>query len=147
MTVMSGKAEGRCRGVEGVPGWFSPTFTGYAAALVWRDGQTSHEPEVRDRWLIIDRLDARWGVVRTWCLPPGMAEQARRDPAWTPEVHFDLLRPELRWQLIDEADAAGRPRPGREPVLPREECLPALAAASPIAKPKRRIRKPPAAGS
>lgn len=121
MTTMSGKAEGRCRGVEGVFGWFSHSFAGYSAAVQWRDGQTAHEPEVRDRWLILDRFDARWGVLRTWCLPPGMAERALADPTWTPEVPFTLLPPEVRWQLIDAAAEAGRPAPGPPPLIPRPE--------------------------
>lgn len=145
MTVMSGKAEGRCRGVEGVVGWFSPGFRGYAAAAEWRDGQTQHEPEVRDRWDIIERVDSRWGVVRTWCLPPSLAERAQAEPDWTPDVPFDLLPPATRWALIDAATAAGQPAPGRLPLIPR----PDTSAVSPAAAPKRRRRKspPPADGS
>jgi hypothetical protein len=138
MTTMSGKAEGRCRGVEGVYGWFSPGFNGYAAAVSWRDGQTAHEPHVRARWAILERLDCRWNVVRTWCLPPAMAELAAAYPDWTPDVPFDLLPPADRWQRIDLADEAGVPRPGEEPLVPRP--------APPVEKPKRKRapRKAPA---
>lgn len=119
MSVMAGKASGRCRGVEGVPGWFSPGFAGYAAAVSWRDGQTAHEPEARDRWAILERTDQKWGVLRTWCLPPGLAERAASDADWTPDVPFELLPPATRWQMIDAAAAAGLDPPGREPLVPR----------------------------
>jgi len=144
---MSGKAQGYARTAEGVVGWFSATFRGYAAAVEWRDGQTAHEPEARDRWLIIDRLDRKWGVVRTWCLPPGDAEHAQADPGWTPEIPFELLPPATRWTLIDDAEAAGLPAPGRRPLVPRPS--PSTDAVSPTATPKRRGRKsrPPADGS
>jgi hypothetical protein len=145
-TIVSGKAEGRCRGVEGVVGWFSAGFTGYAAAVRWRDGQTQHEPEVRDRWAILERLDPRWGVIRTWCLPPSLAEHAQQDPRWTPEVPWDLLSPATQWALIDARHPSVPP--GSTPCLPRESS-PITGADGPAAKPKRRGRKSPlpAAGS
>lgn len=138
MTTMSGKAEGRCRGVEGVYGWFSPGFNGYAAAVSWRDGQTAHEPHVRARWAILERRDCRWNVVRTWCLPPAMAERAAADPDWTPDVPFELLHPVTQWAIIRDRQAAGEEWDGPLPLVPEPE--------PPAEKPKRKRapRKAPA---
>lgn len=119
MTVMTGKASGRCRGAEGVYGWFSPGFRGYVAAVSWRDGQTVRDAHERPRWAILERFDCRWQVMRTWCLPPSMAERAAADPTWTPDIPFELLTPQFRWAAIDAAAAQGLPAPGPDPLVPR----------------------------
>lgn len=112
MTSMAGKASGRCRGVEGVYGRFRAGFAGYAAAVSWRDGQTTPDPHTRPRWAIVER--GGW----TWCLPPAMAERADLEPEWIPEWPFDLEPMARKLELIAEAEAAGRPAPGRIPPWP-----------------------------
>lgn len=109
---MAGKANGRARGAEGVYGRFRAGFPGYAAATSWRDGQTGHEPHVRDSWAIVERGGY------TWCLPPSMAERAALEPEWIPPWPFDLEALDVKERLIAEAAAAGLPAPGRIPPWP-----------------------------
>lgn len=111
LDAVAGKASGRCRGAEGVYGRFSVSWNGMGAAESWRDGQTQHEPWVRDKWAIVERGG------RLWCLPPSMAERAAAEPEWVPEWPFDLEPMAVKIRLVAEAEAAGLPAPGRIPPL------------------------------